>query len=268
MFVPDTSAMTSGSSRRAQKKKIKTAYVEAFGQPELITIEELDRFDETSFLGAGAAEFHVPPPVYECDTEPFNDEDELRANPDAIWVGWNGDIPLWKKGSVVNFGAYSTGYPSRNHALYAAKMLWKAAMKWNAADIGMMFQWVSKLEDCAFVLRYNRRSGGTIARAFFPNTNDVNVMLVFSPAFTGDYVRHLDAVFEHEVGHVIGLRHEFADREGRGAVVFGPRNPNSVMSYNFPMRIQETDVTWVRNLYNYTDTHIGGVEVKRHIPDN
>jgi hypothetical protein len=267
MFVPDAGAMKAGSRPRSLRKKIKQSYVEAFGSPKLITIEELDNFDETSFLGPAATDFHVPPPIYECDTEPIDDQ-EAKANPDALWVGWNGDIPLWKKGTVVNFGAYATGYPTRNHALYAAKMLWKAAMKWNAADIGMRFQWVNRLEDCAFVLRYTRRSGGTIARAFFPNTNDVNVMRVYALAFTDKYVRYLDAVFEHEVGHVIGLRHEFADEEGAGAVLFGPRNPDSVMSYNFPMRIQETDVTWVRNLYDYKETHIGGVEVKRHEPDN
>ena len=265
MFVPATSAMSSDASQ-STRKKMKEVYMEAFGDPELITLEELHALDERSFLGGGVADYKVPPPTYECCTEP-NDEEEGQANPDALWVGLWGEVPLWRKGSTVNFGAYATGYPSRQHAIYAAKMLWKAAMKWNAAEVGVKFQWVTKLVDCAFVLRFNKRRGGTLARAFFPNTQDVNVMWVFATAFKGKYVNFLDAVFEHEVGHVLGLRHEFAEREG-DATMFGPRSPNSVMSYNFPMHIQQTDIEWVRNLYNYTGSHIGSYEVKHYIPDN
>jgi hypothetical protein len=265
MFVPGKSSRDNGNGI-TMERKMKKVYVEAFGEPELITLEELQAFDEHAFLSSGAADYKVPPPAYECCTEP-NAEEKGLAHPGALWVGLWGEVPLWERGSVVQFGAYVSDYPTRNHALYAAKMLWVAAMKWNAADVGVQFRWVTKLADCAFVLRYNQREAGALARAFFPNDSDVNVVWVFPRAFKSKFVKYMDAVFEHEVGHVLGLRHEFAEHEG-GTTLFGPRNQESVMSYNFPMRIQQTDVEWVRNLYSYSESHIGTYEVKRYVPDN
>jgi hypothetical protein len=251
--------------QKQQKKTVKQLYEETFGAQQCVTLEQIEAFDQAHFLSA-AAEFTVPPPVYECCTQ-VRDDPPAAVKPDSLWVGLFGNVPLWKKGSVVNFSAYLSGYPSVAHAIYAASTLWQAAQKWNAADVGVRFQWVTNTADAAFVLRYNTQSGNTLARAFFPNANDLNVIWVFGRAFQSDVVRYMDAVMEHELGHVLGLRHEFADQEG-GAVLWGPRNPISVMSYNFPMRIQPSDIDSTRQLYDFTGMAIGPYEVKRYEPDN
>lgn len=71
-------------------------------------------------------------------------------------------------------------------------------------------------------------------------------------------------VFTHELGHVLGLRHEFAlnpvnENPGQGlvlreaangAVLVGDRNEYSVMNYRAePPVIQESDVVSTREFY-------------------
>ncbi len=52
--------------------------------------------------------------------------------------------------------------------------------------------------------------GDTLARAFFPNAEDLNTVFVYKRAFDPDTVNYQSNIFAHEVGHIIGLRHEFA----------------------------------------------------------
>ncbi len=83
-------------------------------------------------------------------------------------------------------------------------------------------------------------------------------MLVYPAAFSPDYIGIMPNVFAHELGHVLGLRHEFAQYDpeqaskrppvedslgGAESILVGARNPNSVMAYVFPPVIQRSDVT-------------------------
>ena len=109
---------------------------------------------------------------------------------------------------------------------------------------------------------------GTLARAFFPNTEDLNTVFVYKKAFDSDTVRYQANIFAHELGHAIGLRHEFAPEEG-DYVLFGPRNPNSVMSYKFPPTIQASDIVKVKLLYKLDEgSKIENCPVNRVEPDN
>ena len=91
-------------------------------------------------------------------------------------------------------------------------------------------------------------AGDTLARGFFPNTEDLNTLFVYKRAFDTDTVNFQSNIFAHELGHILGLRHEFAPQEG-DTVLFGERNPSSVMSYRFPPVIQDTDKRNIRLLY-------------------
>jgi hypothetical protein len=75
-------------------------------------------------------------------------------------------------------------------------------------------------------------------------------VIVFDFALNDDNVGMLKGVFLHELGHVLGLRHEFAiEEEGQGAVLFGVKNKLSVMSYNLPPSIQQSDRDGVKAFY-------------------
>jgi len=101
------------------------------------------------------------------------------------------------------------------------------------------FLYVDILGDAAFEAQY--KSGGIrclLATAFFPADyyHDLNFICVSRSVFSRSYRRSrlLYATMLHELGHVIGLRHNFAYEkcEQRAeSILFGVENPNSIMSY-------------------------------------
>lgn len=193
---------------------------------------------------------------------------QRKAQPDQLYLGWNGRVDLWESGSTINFAAYADGYPTKNHSIYAAQRLWEAAQLWNNVGLGVTFNWVKNIDDAEFVLAYGGNNDGTLASAFFPNIEDLNTIFVYKRSFDQDTVPYLANIFTHELGHVIGLRHEFAPSEG-GEVLFGPLNPRSVMSYQFPPVLQDTDRTSTRVLYQYpSGSKVGDFPVSRVVPNN
>ncbi|MCJ1425707.1 hypothetical protein MMC29_003607 [Sticta canariensis] len=296
-------------------------------------------------------------PTYTCTTQP-------KAQANQFYLGWNGKVGIWEDKATVNFATYSSGYPSENHALYAAsglnaaQQLKKATEMWNSVAFGVTFQWVDNLDDAEFVLAYGgevetslffikgsalpcwpscldfqpalffidvaaskylrnlvvslmhfllaaspqatacspnmlegtqaqilkrgmcgaSEAGDTLAQAFFPNTEDLNTVFVYKRAYDPDTVNYQANIFSHELGHALGLRHEFAPQEtNEKSVLFGQLNPFSVMSYNFPPNIQESDKEGIRALYQLSDSSVisggsnsGGIQfpVVRVKPDN
>jgi len=219
-------------------------------------------------LRASSNDLSISATKYTCTTqESIAVNLATSGDPLAIWIGVGGTIPRWKKGQVVQWAAYAGGYPTSAHANFAAYKLNEAAIQWNSLSIGVTFKWVTKLEDAAFVLAYGGDKGSTLARAFFPNSSDLNTLFVYQKAFDAGISPYQTNIFLHELGHVLGLRHEFAAQEG-GAVQFGPPNPRSVMSYTFPPNIRDSDETSTKAFYNYTAPQFGGLEIQDWIPDN
>lgn len=208
-------------------------------------------------LGAAAAglEDH-----YNCVTERFD-----PSSVASILVGLFTEIPRWKYGSTINFAAYAGGYPQPGDAQFAALRLWEATQQWNSYDLGVKFAWVGKLEDATFVLEYGGDKGSVLASAFFPNSQPLNTLFVYQLALSTEKWRGtLKNIFLHELGHTLGLRHEFAldpDRWEGGAVVYGSRNPSSVMSYVFPPQVQQSDITDTKTFYK-----IKSPSIKDYIP--
>ncbi|KAM3437994.1 hypothetical protein MY4824_003441 [Beauveria thailandica] len=199
-------------------------------------------------------------PVYTCVTQ----RNAPRSSPAAILVGLFEEIPRWKVGSVINFAAYADGYPAPGDAIYAANCLIAAAEVWNSAKVGVTFKWVPNVEDAAFVLAYGGKLTTVLASAFFPGKIDLETLYVYEYGFDktektsrrGKYSNYdiMKNVFLHELGHVLGLRHEFAmdpDTFEGGAIVVGSANTESVMSYVFPPELQESDVKDTRYFYKH-----------------
>ncbi|KAB8077436.1 hypothetical protein BDV29DRAFT_168183 [Aspergillus leporis] len=226
--------------------------------PESITASQLQN------LLPAASSSTSKPAKYICSTEkPMPATFAGNARVAALQVGFEKIIPRWKIGpnKTVNFAAFQNGYPKPELALLAATKLKEAADEWNALELGVQFKWVADIEDAAFVLSYAGEQGGVLAAAFFPNDLDLNVLNVYETAFQAPNVQYLKNIFLHELGHVLGFRHEFApeleDTKNDYTVQLGPRNPLSVMNYEFPPMIQPSDKESAKAFYRFPGKALG-----------
>lgn len=203
---------------------------------------------------------------FTCVTQP-----QVSGGPAENFVGWNGSVDIWENNSTINWTALSDTFPNQSWYADALCRLLDATQDWMNVLPNVKFQYVSKAEDAAFALRYGGEGGSTIARAFFPNAEDLNALLVYDIAFTPERLPRLRNTLQHEVGHILGLRHEFA-LEGETSspvVLFGERNSLSIMSYDANRSIQDSDKFAVRTLYNLpNNSKIGDFSVRRIVPDN
>ncbi|PNP78487.1 hypothetical protein FNYG_08173 [Fusarium nygamai] len=176
----------------------------------------------------------------------------LKNGPADIVVGLNAECPRWVPGSVVKWAAWRAGFDSQQDANHAAEQLAIAAEHWNRANIGVTFQWVPLAKDATFVVCHGGAMGSVLASAFFPNSNDLNYLFICSAAFRRGWRNNMWNVFLHELGHVLGLRHEFAiEKEGESATELGPRNEMSVMNYRpEPPQLQQPDIESTKLFYS------------------
>ena len=206
--------------------------------------------------GQDVAEVAVQPteetaPVHECLTQPAEHTATKKmshADRHQIFVGFNGECPRYSPGSIIKYVSYFAGWPGGQGQLISDTM-WAAASAWNAQNIGVRFQWTTNPAEATFEVIYGGEHPTAAARAFFPKNRGGNQVIVYAASFTPAGLARMQNSFQHELGHIMGLRHEFADTETPPAVLLGVRNRLSIMSYEFARLIQATDVQWARVFY-------------------
>ena len=227
---------------------------------------------------------------YPCDTQEENDPsygpapisnlagttgDNAPDEPDSLVVGFGTIVPRWDVkeagGRKLKYFVQVESFPSPDQARVAANMFHNAASSWNELDLGVSIAESTDQDNANFYLVYrvNPAAGparDSLARAFFPHEIDQDV-IVFKRAFAPGNTPILDNVFQHEIGHILGLRHEFAitgdDRkklkpEGQGAIQYLTMNYNSIMSYNFPPKIQDSDREQITHFYKLANGFMMG----------
>jgi len=233
-------------------------------------------FDETIGVTLDDPRINNETPRSYCHTE-----DSATGPPNQLCVGLGHQIPRWAQGSVIKYIVRTGTFPSDIYAKYAADCLEKAGNEWNnkLGGIGPRFEPVSGDDAAVCELMYKARmegpegpDGGPLADAFFPDSKE-RIVYVYAKAFEDGFRDSMTNIFYHELGHVLGLRHEFAlEREKKyGAVCIGPRNEFSVMNYfHHPSQLQihDLDVRSVKEFYNIMMNEYGGLPIRDYIPQS
>lgn len=198
-----------------------------------------------------------------------------KTEPDSICsiyldIRFPRTIHRWAKGSIITFNVdWKSFLISDEHARHAAMSLQRAAEEWNKGDVGVRFERANDDEKAVFQLTYSqyyRRDTRRLAHSFFPgDPPEEQLLYVYGPAFTQGNYHWLENIFCHELGHVLGLRHEFAEtsreEQRHPSAQLGENNALSVMNYfNHPsmIRIQESDYDGARRFYNFYDREYCG----------
>ena len=105
------------------------------------------------------------------------------------------------------------------------------------------------MNDANFALGYGGQPASrdrVLAEAYFPSEEDLSDVIVYALQFKPEFKDQMYNTFLHELGHVLGLRHEHANWnnvyfEG-GSVTIHEANPKSVMAYHVvPQMIRPSD---------------------------
>jgi hypothetical protein len=149
-------------------------------------------------------------------------------------------------------------------------LLGAATKRWVGVcpECGISFEEKSEQEagpgfaNVVFVVRFIDDPSGPIARAFFPSTAPIDrVLEVFPEFFSPTMLFDRVGVFRHELGHVLGYRHEHIDhipgckREGGQWTPLAPYTAKSVMHYlcggggSFFLDLQPNDIAGHHCLY-------------------
>ncbi|KAF9318682.1 hypothetical protein BG006_003149, partial [Podila minutissima] len=94
----------------------------------------------------------------------------------------------------------------------------------------------------------NANEGGVLASAFFPDAGR-HELLIYPLMFDQPEDEQVDTLI-HELGHVFGLRHFFADVAERGfpSELFGTKSKFSIMNYECPDTPEEESALTVNDL--------------------
>lgn len=187
-----------------------------------------------------------------------------------------GFIPLWAKNVNLRwrFNRNSlTYFQNPEGAKNAIRHLFaEALLKWgDAAPI--KFSEREDAWDFEIVVRHSDNCsnyGCTLASAFFPDSGR-HELVIYPKMFSQSKKEQVDT-FIHEIGHIFGLRHFFANiSETRWASeIYGKHRPFSIMNYGHQSELTSDDKSDLKSLYQKVWsgelTHINGTSIVQVTP--
>jgi Matrixin len=204
-----------------------------------------------------------------CTTE---SRARTRSPLEIVVDATEGFIPLWAENLVLRwrFNGPSLAVFEQPEAIKSAvrELLTKAISAWDDA-VPIRFTEASDNPDFEIHVEQNDSctiQGCTLAQAFFPDAGR-HQLFVFPKMFEQVQKEQVDTL-THEIGHVFGLRHFFAQElETKWpSEIFGEHKPFSIMNYGANSELTKTDREDLKKLYQSVWqgqlTQINGTPVK------
>lgn len=193
-------------------------------------------------------------------------------NSALVGITQNGKIVRWQPGLTLTYRLARNTFTSQDRYEGARAAMGRATRDWEAT-CGIRFAYQPELDDlpgigpgsAVFVVREIDSGGTFIASAFFPNDPPMRRRVLIDPSFFSN-AHGFDSVgvLRHELGHVLGFRHEHI-RSGAPPVCPGEAladtveltqyDPQSVMHYfcgqvgSRDLRITATDRAGAQQVY-------------------
>ena len=167
----------------------------------------------------------------------------------------DGQATRWDEGIVLRYSVMRKSFLSDVQYRLVVRNLRRAATDWERV-CGVRFEHVERFDDhddvsrpapeihddLVFTARFQDQGGRLIAAAFFPTQPPARRKVVFDPSYFRTGLRfNRVGVLRHELGHVLGFRHEHirsgapatcpGDVEDVTLFPFGDYDPKSVMHY-------------------------------------
>lgn len=191
-----------------------------------------------------------------CDTEARGHQTPQGRSPLEIVVdATEGFIPLWAKDVTLRwrFQERSMQAFARPAAAKAAieRLLGEALLSWGDA-VPVKFTKRRDAWDFEIVMRRGDDCdihGCVLASAFFPDAGRHELVL-YPKLFSQDPEEQLETLI-HEIGHIFGLRHFFAQVSETAwpSEIFGEHEPFSIMNYGAQSELTEADKSDLKQLY-------------------
>jgi hypothetical protein len=219
------------------------------------------------------SEVHVFGNKVVCDTEPRGHATPRGRSPLEIVVDASeGFIPLWAKNTTLRWRFRETSMRTFKNVRAAqasirrlfgeALLAWgdaapvKFSEKGDAWDFEIVMR---KADDCD-------ATGCVLASAFFPDAGR-HKLLLYPEMFQQSHQEQVDTLV-HEIGHVFGLRHFFANVSETEfpSEIFGVHKAFSIMNYGNKSRLTQNDKVDLKRLYQLAWsgrlTEINGTPIK------
>lgn len=167
----------------------------------------------------------------------------------------NGVIPLWAKGTTLKWRFQESSmavFRDPEAAKGYLRKLFGLGVKLWGPGVPVSFSETHENWDFELVVASKENcgpSGCTLARAFFPDAGRHELVL-FPTLFEQTHQEQVETM-AHELGHIFGLRHFFADVSETAwpSTKFGKHSKFSIMNYGPNSRMTENDRADLAALY-------------------
>jgi hypothetical protein len=205
---------------------------------------------------AGDTGVHVYGNNVRCDTEARGYPTPQNLSPlELVLDASEGFVPLWEQGVTLRWKFRNSSFNSfQNPAALKAevrKLFAQALLAWgDAAPIA--FTEKKDVWDFEIIMSPNPNcdiNGCVLARAFFPDGGRHD-LTIWPTMFEQDPAERVETMC-HEIGHIYGLRHFFAQTRETGSpsVLFGKQNAFTIMNYGAKSRLTQDDRDDLARLY-------------------